>query len=179
MQTRWLIVFSLLCASWANAGAIPKQSWRGLGLQKLDQPAPDFGARDSTILASHRGQWVLLHFWATWCAPCEQELPDLNRLYERWGSHGGIEFLTISIDSDNAKDVPVFVSRLGLQLPVLLATEAHATKRYWIWGVPVTYLIDPDGRLVARALGPRPWDSAAGDALLEGLTADSGSGQGD
>ena len=170
MQTRWLIVLSLLCSSWANAGAIPKQSWRDLGLQKLDQPAPDFGAGDSTFLATHRDQWVLLHFWATWCAPCAEELPELNRLYTRWRDHHGIAFLTVSIDSDNAAGVPDFMNRLGLQLPVQLSTETHPTKKYWSWGVPVTYLIDPRGRLVARALGPRQWDSAAGDSLLAGLT---------
>ena len=63
-----------------------------------------------------------------------------------------------------------YVHKLGLQLPVLLSGVAHATERYWGLGVPITYIVNPEGQAVARAYGPRAWDSIQGDALLIALT---------
>jgi len=156
-----------LCAA-AHAAEIGQSSLRELRLDKFDQPAPDFSIGDGRMLSDCRGQWVLLHFWATWCKPCVRELPQLNRLYLRWRDDP-VTFLTVSIEYENRDEVFAFARRLGLQLPVLLANEIGITDRYWNWGLPVTYVINPEGMIVARALGPREWDSGAADALMASL----------
>jgi thiol-disulfide isomerase/thioredoxin len=171
MRFRLLVLSILFCCNCAHAGDIPGQSWHDLQLDKLDQPAPQFDTGSGKTLADYHGQWVIMHFWATWCGPCMHELPALNNLYIRWHNHH-VAFFAISIDTDSAADVAGFVRKLGLQLPLLLSGEMHTPERYWSWGVPATYLVNPEGRLVARALGPRAWDSVAGDALLAALTAD-------
>ena len=160
----------LLASTRLPAGGIPEASWDTLKLQRLEQPAPDFSPADGTRLSDLKGQWLVLHFWATWCGPCATELPALNRLYARRPGEG-IAFLAIAIDSENADKIAEFVSRHGLALPIRLERDAQAGDRYWGFGLPVTYLIDPDGRIAARALGARDWDSAAGDALLAALAA--------
>ena len=172
MKYQFLTLIILLFCNCAQAGNIPEQSWRELRLDRLDQPAPEFNTGDGKSLYDYRGQWVIMHFWATWCGPCAHELPALNNLYNRWHTHHDVAFFAISIDTDTKADVAGFVRRLGLQLPVLSADAMHAPERYWTWGVPATYLVNPEGNLVARALGPRGWDSVAGDALLAALSSD-------
>ena len=172
MKFRYLTLVILLFCNCAQAGNIPAQSWRDLRLEKLDQPAPEINTGDGESLSRHRGQWVIMHFWATWCGPCAHELPALNNLYGRWHKHQDVAFLAISIDTESAMDVGDFVRKYGLQLPVLLSRDMHTPERYWNWGVPATYIVNPEGKLVARALGPRAWDSDAGDTLLAALTAD-------
>lgn len=175
MVYRLFILLALCFYTSVQAGEINKQSWHDLRFNKLNQPAPDFSVGDGKLLSSYHGQWVILHFWATWCEPCSSELPELNHLYMRWRDHD-VEFLTISIDTEDKEKVSAFAQKLGLQFPVLLGDDVNVTDRYWTWGLPVTYIINPDGIIVARALGPREWDSNAGDTLLTSLS-DSGSPQ--
>ena len=169
---RLLVLTILLICAKVQAGGIPEQSWHDLQLDKLNQLAPDFATGDGKSLSDHRGQWVLLHFWATWCGPCRHELPALDHLYARWRDHHNIAFFAISIDTDGPEIVFDYIRKLGLQLPVLLSGAAHTPERYWSLGVPITYLVNPEGQAVARAYGPRAWDSVPGDVLLAALAAD-------
>lgn len=166
-RSLFILVFCLCTA--VQAGEIDKQSWHDLRLIRLNQPAPDFSVGQNKMLSGYQGKWVILHFWATWCEPCATELPELNHLYMRWRNHD-VAFLTVSIDTENKERVPAFTQKLGLQLPVVLGDDANVTDRYWTWGLPVTYIINPDGIIVARALGPREWNSDAGDELLTSLS---------
>jgi thiol-disulfide isomerase/thioredoxin len=152
------------CAVGADTSRGPVNSF---SLHTLDQEAPALGLGAERTLADYRGQWVVLHFWATWCVPCVKELPGLDRLSQRWTD---IAFFAVSTDEDGERSVPAFVTRTGVRLPILLYREARAPERYWSWGVPVTYFINPEGRLVARALGPRDWDTPAADELLARMT---------
>lgn len=115
----------------------------------------------------------MLHFWATWCKPCARELPALDHLYMRW-RHQAVAFFALAIDDENETGVPAYVRAHGLQLPVLPLSVPHAPRNYWNWGVPASYLINPEGQLVGRALGERNWDSDAGDALIAALTSGLG-----
>ena len=135
-----------------------------LRLDPLDQPAPALGVSNGKTLADYRGRWVVLHFWATWCAPCVKELPSLDRLSERWKDR--VAFFAVSIDEDGETSVPRFIRKQNIRIPVLLFRAVRAPERYWGWGVPVTYFINPKGRLVARAMGPRAWDSEDADRML-------------
>jgi cytochrome c biogenesis protein CcmG/thiol:disulfide interchange protein DsbE len=139
-------------------------------LQRLDEAAPDFLLRDASgnalRLGDLRGHPIILHFWATWCKPCRAELPTLEALTHQIADSDIIlVFVAIDTEADEAQ-VRRYVHDLGVGLPVYLARAGTISDRYWSWGVPVTYLIDREGRLVARALGPRNWASASMRALI-------------
>ncbi len=144
-------------------------------MQRLDEAAPDFTLRNASgkdlHLADLRGHPVILHFWAMWCEPCRDELPALEAV-ARGRADTGVELVAVAID--DAVDVArirQYAQDLGLTIAVYLAREGNISERYWSWGIPVTYLIDPAGLLVARALGPRDWDSASMHTLITQFVA--------
>jgi thiol-disulfide isomerase/thioredoxin len=137
-------------------------------LDVLHEPAPDFALDADHSLAGMRGKWVILHFWATWCTSCVKELPALERLYSRWANHD-VEFVAVAMDAGNRAGVEEFVQRLNITLPVYLQDNVHAPEVYATWGLPATYFINPEGQVMARALGPREWDSQSADQLLQSL----------
>ena len=111
--------------------------------------APDFTLRTmngpNLRLAEQRGRVVMVNFWATWCGPCRQEMPHLNRLYEKYRASGFV-LLGINVDDDtrNAADV---AAKLGLKFPVLLDTDKGVSKLYDLSTMPSTVLIDRDGKV--------------------------------
>ena len=120
---------------------------------------PVLGAERSLALEDLRGRVVLLNFWATWCKPCEDEMPAMERLYQAL-SPRGLELLAVSVD-DEAGVVETFRERLGLSFPLLLDPDRRVSDTYQSYKFPETWLIDPDGVLVARFIGPRDWDAPA------------------
>jgi peroxiredoxin len=128
------------------------------------RPAPDFslpvlGSDASLSLGSLRGQVVLLNFWATWCKPCEDEMPAMQSLHQALGDRG-FALLAVSVD-DDPRAVEEFATRLGLSFPILLDPEKKAADAYQSYRFPESYLIDREGVLVTRYIGPRDWDAPA------------------
>jgi peroxiredoxin len=124
------------------------------------QPAPGFTLPvldDGELsLASLRGRVVLLNFWATWCKPCEDEMPAMQRLHD--GLAGAdFELLAVSVDEGDGK-VREFRDRLGLRFPILLDPAKRAAGAYQTFRFPESWLIGRDGVVVARYVGPREWD---------------------
>ena len=123
-------------------------------------PAPDFtlpvldGGEQS--LALLRGRVVLLNFWATWCKPCEDEMPAMQRLHATLAGPD-FELLAVSVDEGDA-EVRAFRDRLALRFPILLDPEKRAAGAYQTFRFPESWLIDRDGTVVARYIGPREWD---------------------
>lgn len=117
----------------------------------LHQPAPEFTRNDiqghRVDLASFRGRVVLLTFWATWCAPCQVELPQFSRWQDVLGARG---FQVIAVSMDDG-DAPVLdlARRRHLSFPVLMGDEQLGTAYGGILGLPVTFLIDRQGRIAA------------------------------
>jgi peroxiredoxin len=128
-------------------------------------PGPTGGA---VSLQDHRGSVVLLNFWATWCPPCKEEMPSMERLYRRFRSRG-FAILAISLDAGDPGKVAAFVKALGLTFPVGLDGRGEVASLYKIRGLPGSFLIDRSGHIVAVAMGPRDWDSPAAHAVVEGL----------
>ncbi|MGH7310879.1 MAG: TlpA disulfide reductase family protein [Candidatus Rokuibacteriota bacterium] len=119
-------------------------------------------------LTGHRGKILLINFWATWCPPCLEEMPALERL---WRQHKDNEFvlLAVSLDSDPGLVGP-FLTRHRLTFPVALDPKFEVANLYGVRALPATFVVDRLGNLVALALGPRTWDNDAAHSLLEGLT---------
>ncbi|MCY7314329.1 MAG: TlpA family protein disulfide reductase [Rubrivivax sp.] len=111
--------------------------------------APDFtlkGADGRNMrLAEQRGQVVLVNFWASWCGPCKQEMPHLNRLYDKYRA-SGFTLLAINID-DDAKLGAATAAKWGLRFPVLLDADKKVTRQYDLGAMPATVLIDRDGKV--------------------------------
>ena len=121
--------------------------------------APDFTlptlAGDSLRLSDLRGQIVVLNFWATWCAPCIEEIPDLIALHDELNPHG-LSVVGIAIDVEGAELVKPFTERLGITYPVPLDEGAVAEAFGGVWALPTTYVIDPEGRIDQRVIGLFP-----------------------
>ncbi len=120
-----------------------------------DRAAPDFTLRSldgpNLRLQEQRGRVVLVNFWATWCGPCRQEMPHLNRLYEKYRA-AGFTLLGVNID-DDARNAAGLSTKLGLKFPVLLDTDKKVSHLYDLATMPSTVLIDRDGRVRFIHLG--------------------------
>jgi thiol-disulfide isomerase/thioredoxin len=107
--------------------------------------------------SSFSGRIVLLNFWATWCEPCEREMPAMERLYQALPRED-FELVAVAID-DKEEDVRAFQERYQLSFPILLDLDQAVYAEYQTMGVPESLLIDRDGRIVERYVGPREWDA--------------------
>jgi peroxiredoxin len=146
-------------------------------LDLVRPPRPKF-ADDFTIatatgtsfrLSAHRGRPVFMNFWATWCPPCLEEMPAMERLW-RAQKDAGLVMLAVTIDA-NPKLVAPFVERHGFTFPVGLDAKMELAHTYGVRALPSSFVIDRDGRLAAVAIGPRAWDNVAAQSLIERLTA--------
>ena len=120
-------------------------------------------------LSEQRGKPVMINFWATWCAPCREEMPAMERLYRRHHDHGFV-LLAVSVDTDAALVRP-FLEQHKLTFPVALDSNMSLANAYGVRALPSSFLIDRDGNLAALALGPRAWDNRVAHALVEGMLA--------
>jgi peroxiredoxin len=118
-------------------------------------------------LAAQRGKVVMINFWATWCPPCLEEMPAMERLYRRQ-KDGGFTLLAISVDTDPKKVTP-FLREHQLTFPVGLDPKMQLANTYAVRALPSSFMVGRDGTLVALALGPRQWDGDAAHSLIEGM----------
>lgn len=148
-----------------------------LRVQEAPVAVPDFRFEDGSgrprTLADFRGRYVLLNIWATWCAPCREEMPALARLQKKLGGDD-FEVLALSIDSGGAPAVRQFFRETGVEgLGIYLDRSLQVNSALRIVGVPTTVLLDRQGREVARHLGPAEWDSAQAMQQIQSLIAAS------
>ena len=124
----------------------------------LGEVAPNFTLRDinnqNVNLADFKGKVVLLNFWATWCAPCREEMPHLNRLYEKYRAAGFV-LLGVNVDDDPANVLGV-AGTFGVKFPMLLDTDKQVSKLYDLATMPSTVLIDRDGKVRYLHRGYKP-----------------------
>ena len=134
--------------------------------------APDFTVTDingrKLSLSDYKGKVVLLDFWATWCTPCRDEIPHFVEMQEKYGPQG-FQVIGISMD-DDAKPVREFYDKFKINYPVALGNDKLAQSFGGVLGLPVNFLIDRDGRIVAKYLGATDtsvFDKAVGDLLAK------------
>jgi cytochrome c biogenesis protein CcmG/thiol:disulfide interchange protein DsbE len=144
---------------------------------QLGQPAPDFTFPDldgrELSLSDYRGKVVLVNIWATWCPPCRDEMPSMQKLYEKFKGRG-FEILAVSIDADGREAVAPFMEQMNLTFPALLDPNEKVRSLYAITGVPESFIIDKNGILVDRVIGPLDWASQKVFIFLENLLQKSG-----
>ena len=160
-------VFALLSGS-----DTPSQLGRGSTAPPFDLER--VGAPGSMTLADLKGKVVLVNFWATWCKPCEDEMPAMERLYQELRGDR-FELLAVSVDRD-APAVAAFRDRLGVSFPIALDDNERVSRLYQTTGYPESLLIDAEGRLVERYVGPRDWDDRVYVERVRALLSEAATG---
>jgi peroxiredoxin len=123
-------------------------------------PAPDFtfpGTDGKMVsMADYRGKVVLVNIWATWCRSCVDEMPSMEKLYQKLKGED-FEILAVSIDSLGEKVVAPFMKKYNLTFPALIDSAGAIRMGYRTTGVPESFIIDKDGILVKKVIGPLEW----------------------
>ncbi len=117
-----------------------------------------------------RGNVVLINVWATWCGPCRVEMPPIQKSYARFKDRG-FTVIAVSIDAGPGyrEKVSAFADEFGLEFPILLDPEGRISRVMQTIGVPETFVVDREGKIVKRLIGAADWDSPANQALIEEL----------
>jgi peroxiredoxin len=123
-------------------------------------PAPDFtfpGLDGKKVsLSDYKGKVVLVNIWATWCSPCVTEMPSMEKLYQKFKGEN-FEILAVSIDEPGLKAVAPFMKKSGLTFPALIDTEGAIKSVYGVTGIPESFIIDKQGILIKKIVGPVDW----------------------
>ena len=166
------IILLVTAIAWCPMNAFAANLYAAAGIQQARQSAaPSFTLStmdgrtiDSTDL---RGKVVLLNFWATWCGPCKEEMPSMQRLRDAFP---GTDLALLAVTGDQQQQaIAAFAKALGLSFPILLDESKDVSAAFGVRGLPTTVIIDRQGSLVGRAIGPRHWDGSAAIALFKDL----------
>ncbi|WBU64357.1 TlpA disulfide reductase family protein [Paracoccus aerodenitrificans] len=177
---RLLILYTALAAG-ANtgfAGEIDLSAAREGGIDLVagnGEPVTDTGFTNpdgaELSLSDYKGQALLLNFWATWCAPCREEMPALNSLQKEFGGEN-FQVVTIATGRNPLPAIEKFYTEENLDaLPVLLDPRQKLAREFGVVAMPATILIDRDGNEAARLMGPAEWNSETARVIVTELTA--------
>jgi cytochrome c biogenesis protein CcmG/thiol:disulfide interchange protein DsbE len=127
----------------------------------IGNAAPDFELKTldgkSIRLSELQGQKVILNFWATWCPPCRAEMPEMQNFYEKYNKD--VEVFAVNLTSQDSRDkVHSFIKENGLTFPVVLDEEGDVLKLYKISPIPTSYIIDSEGIIRHKYVGPMTYD---------------------
>lgn len=143
------------------------------GLEMPNFTFPDINGKEVS-LSDHRGKVVLVNVWATWCPPCRQEMPSMQSLYEKFKDEN-FKILAVSIDSEGRAAVAPFMLKMNLTFPALLDPGETIRPLYGITGVPESFIIDKQGILVEKIIGPINWATPEVFFFLKDLIQKPGS----
>ncbi|OGV97629.1 MAG: hypothetical protein A3I04_03600 [Nitrospinae bacterium RIFCSPLOWO2_02_FULL_39_110] len=153
-----LAIISLIWKS--SQTGIPKEPPKTLESSIEGTPAPDFTLPDlngtNHSLSNYKGKVVFLNIWATWCKPCKDEMPSMEKLYQKFKNRDFV-MLAVSVDKDGKKAVEPFMREYGLTFPALLDPSGVTSKLYKTTGVPETFIIAKNGIVIHKVIGPRDW----------------------
>jgi len=140
------------------------------GVEAIDFTLPDLDGNPRK-LSDYRGKVVFLNFWATWCKPCEEEMPSMQALYEGLGNER-FEIIAVSVDKDGPETVAAFVKKYGLTFTVLHDRKGKIKETYKTTGVPETFIIDQNGVVAEKVWGPRDWTLTSSINIILDLLQD-------
>jgi peroxiredoxin len=157
---RAVLGFLALLASGASTGAGPDVAGEILTPLPDKPPAPVFTLPDidgrTHRLSDYRGKVVVVNFWATWCPPCREEMPAMQRAWEQV-QNDDIVFLGINV-GETEDEIFAFTGDYAVDFPLLMDRDSRVIQDWPIRGLPTTYVVDGEGHLAYRAIGGRAWD---------------------
>ncbi|RBW69002.1 peroxiredoxin family protein [Bacillus taeanensis] len=145
-----------------NEESVPAAASSGeIGLEKGDK-APNFTLEnlkgEQVSLSDFRGKKVLLNFWATWCPPCKEEMPEMEEFYEKNGAKMEIIAVNLTMFEHDQANVAPFIKEYGLTFPVLLDKEGEQAKVYQAITIPTSYIVDEKGIIQQKIVGPMTYE---------------------
>lgn len=157
----------------ADVAALREGDMKKLMLQEVPVAVPEAVLLDAEdgehALADYRGKWVVLNFWATWCAPCRREMPSLERLQAAMPE---IAIVPVATGRNAVEGIRRFFDEAGVKsLPILRDPQSQLAHAMGVMGLPVTVILNPEGQEVARLMGDAEWDSDSAKAVLGALVA--------
>ena len=167
MLKRWSLILLLLFVQ----SALAQQAGEGLTALTDLHEAPDFQLTDMDgnihHLSDYKGRVVIVNFWATWCPPCREEMPSMQRA---WGQlqKEGILMLGINVGEDE-DTIFQFSANNPVDFPLLLDLDSTVINQWPVMGLPTSFVVDTKGRIAYRAIGGREWDDPELLALVRAL----------
>jgi thiol-disulfide isomerase/thioredoxin len=185
MKLIWSAVLYTALAMGANAADLDVASLEALRegtMKKLTFHSEPQATSEATFtdpeggefqLADYKGKYVLLNFWATWCAPCRHEMPALNALQVDYGGDG-FAVVPVATGRNTLSGITRFFGETDIDaLPILLDPKQSLARDMAVLGLPVTVLIDPEGREIARMRGDAEWAGESARAILAQILGSS------
>lgn len=160
---QWLVVIGVAVVLGVGAWALAHFT-APRAVAQVDQRAPDFRLPDVrtgdsvSLNQRYRGHVTLVNIWATWCIPCGEEMPSMQRLYDTYRARG-FRVVAASIDQGEPATVLQYANRHNLTFDVLQDRTMRIQETYQTLGVPESFLLDRNGRIVYIALGAETWDA--------------------
>lgn len=160
-------------AAAADVAALRDGDMKKLALHEAPVALPEAVLLDAEdgehTLAEYRGKWVVLNFWATWCAPCRREMPSLERLQAAMPE---LAVVPVATGRNAVEGIRRFFEEAGVTaLPILRDPKSTLSRAMGVMGLPVTVILNPEGEEVARLIGDAEWDSDSAKAVLAALMA--------
>jgi thiol-disulfide isomerase/thioredoxin len=180
MKLRWLVLYLALglSANTAQADMNDVMALRDGDMKKLifhetSKPVSDipFEHADGSegTLADYKGKYVVLNFWATWCAPCRKEMPMLSELQTELGGEA-FEVVTLATGRNAPQAMQRFFDEIGVDnLPLHRDPKSAIAREMGVLGLPITMILSPEGEELARLLGDAEWNSDSAKAILRAL----------
>lgn len=168
----FLVIFAYTISNRVQTGSPDAQRSEGSSATEVNgnlenKIAPAFNLKnlkgESVQLSDYKGKLVFVNFWATWCEPCKEEMPSMQRLRAKMQDRP-FEILAVSLDKDPVADVPKFTKKYNLELnfPILQDPNQDVAKKlYRTTGVPESFIIGADGKVIKHVIGSYEWDSEA------------------
>jgi thiol-disulfide isomerase/thioredoxin len=170
MNRQWLAVAAIVAILLGLVGGGWLVKDRFLPVE-VNTAAPDFRATDlrgqPVAFDDLSGEVVLLNIWATWCPPCREEMPSMERLHQQLGPEG-LRVVAVSIDAGAGRfdasgrpggDVAAFAEEMGLGFDIWLDPAGRIQQTYRTTGVPESFVVNRDGVIVTKVIGPTNWDA--------------------
>ena len=158
------------------AAALPAPAGQALTAMPPGVLAPDFELLDTDgnrhRLSDYRGRPVIINFWATWCPPCREEIPSMNRAWQRLVEED-VAMLAINMGEDE-DTIFIFTADYPADFPILLDRSGEVIAEWPVKGLPTTFVVAPDGTLAFRAIGSREWDDEVVLKRVRGLRKGKG-----